>query len=47
MTAPAAKTPKAAGPVDLIDRVFGLAEECGGMGQLKRLVERLAPAGRA
>ena len=29
-------------PVDLIDEVFGLAEECGGMAQLRRLVERLA-----
>lgn len=30
------------GPVDLIDRVFALAEQCGGMAQLKRLVDRLA-----
>ncbi|MGL4550331.1 MAG: hypothetical protein ACRC33_04025 [Gemmataceae bacterium] len=34
--------PGAVSPVDLIDRVFGLAEQCGGMGELRRLVERLA-----
>lgn len=30
------------GPVELIDRLFELADECGGMGQLKRPVDRLA-----
>ncbi len=34
-------------PVDLIDRLFDLAEDAGGMGQLRRLVERLAPLERA
>jgi hypothetical protein len=29
-------------PVDLIDRTLALAQECGGVGQLKRLVDRLA-----
>jgi hypothetical protein len=28
--------------VELIDRVFALADDCGGMAQLKRLVDRLA-----
>jgi hypothetical protein len=28
--------------VDLIDRTLALAQECGGIEQLKRLVERLA-----
>src|SRR5262249_4692180 len=32
----------AAGPVDLLDRVFRLAQECGGFGSLKRLVDRCA-----
>src|SRR5258707_1219876 len=31
-----------ASPVDLIDSVFGLAQQCGGIEQLKRLVDRLA-----
>jgi hypothetical protein len=31
-----------ASPVDLIDKTFALAQECGGIGQLKRLVDRLA-----
>jgi hypothetical protein len=31
-----------ASPVDLIDSVFDLAQKCGGIEQLKRLVERLA-----
>jgi hypothetical protein len=37
-------TPPAArpDPVDLIDRVFELAKECGGFEQLKRLVDRIA-----
>jgi hypothetical protein len=43
---PAAATPRtlgpAASPVDLIDRTLALAQECGGVGQLKRLVDRLA-----
>jgi hypothetical protein len=29
-------------PVDLIDKTFALAQECGGIEQLKRLVDRLA-----
>ena len=29
-------------PVDLIDKTFALAQECGGMAELKRLVDRLA-----
>jgi hypothetical protein len=45
VTAPAPK--RAAGPVVLIDRLFDFAEECGGLGQLKRLVDRIAQAGRA
>src|SRR4051794_25553634 len=36
---------KAAGPVELIDRVFDLAEQCGGLAQLKKLVDRIS-AGR-
>jgi len=28
--------------VDLIDKAFALAHECGGIEQLKRLVDRLA-----
>jgi hypothetical protein len=43
----AAATPRtasapASSPVDLIDRTLALAQECGGVGQLKRLVDRLA-----
>ena len=34
--------PAAASPIDLIDKTFALAEECGGIEQLKRLVNRLA-----
>ncbi len=33
-----------ASPVDLIDRTFALAQQCGGMAELKRLVDRLAGA---
>jgi hypothetical protein len=40
--APAAMASATAGPVDVIDRVFKLADETGGMGPLKRLVDRLA-----
>ncbi len=41
--APAApRVAAAASPVDLIDGVFGLARQCGGIGQLKRLVDRIA-----
>jgi hypothetical protein len=40
--APAAAPVAAANPVDLIDNVFALAEQCGGMAHLKRLVERLS-----
>jgi hypothetical protein len=32
----------ATSPVDLIDKVFDLAKECGGIDQLKRLVDRIA-----
>jgi hypothetical protein len=32
----------AGGPVDLLEKVFGLAKECGGFGALKRLVDRCA-----
>jgi hypothetical protein len=35
------------GPVELIDRLFELADEAGGFGALKRLVDRLAPLERA
>jgi hypothetical protein len=37
-----ASAPTAANPVDLIDRTLALAQDCGGVEQLKRLVERLA-----
>jgi hypothetical protein len=30
------------GPVDVLDKVFELAKECGGFGALKRLVDRCA-----
>jgi hypothetical protein len=44
--APVAAAPAAArtsaSPVDLIDSVFTLAGQAGGIGQLKRLVDRLA-----
>lgn len=40
--APAAPSPAATSPVELIDKTFALAQECGGMEQLKRLVDRLA-----
>jgi hypothetical protein len=43
---PAAKSISAHGlvasPVDLIDRTLALAQECGGVNQLKRLVDRIA-----
>jgi hypothetical protein len=32
----------AANPVDLIDRTLALAQACGGVDQLKRLVDRIA-----
>jgi hypothetical protein len=38
---PAVRT---ASPVDVIEKAFALAEKCGGIGQLKRLVDRLAGA---
>lgn len=44
VTAGPVLAPAAVSPVDLIDRVFVLAEQCGGMGQLRRLVEKLAGA---
>jgi hypothetical protein len=40
----AAPARAAASPVDLVDRVFDLAERCGGFTQLKRLVDRIAEA---
>jgi hypothetical protein len=40
-TAPA---PATVGPVELIDRVFALADTCGGLEQLSRLVVRLVQA---
>src|SRR3954464_4402003 len=35
---------RTASPVELIDRVFDLAEQCGGLAELKRLVDRIAAA---
>jgi hypothetical protein len=35
---------KAVSPVDLVDRVFDLAERCGGFAQLKELVDRISAA---
>ena len=40
VTVPTRAAPSSA--VDLIDGVFDLAQKCGGLDQLKRLVERLA-----
>lgn len=40
-SAGAAVAPSAS-PLDLIDKAFALADECGGFEQLKRLVDRLA-----
>jgi hypothetical protein len=37
-----AVAPKQVNPADLLDRVFDLAAECGGIEQLRRIVERLA-----
>jgi hypothetical protein len=37
---------KAANPVELIDRVFDLAGQCGGLAQLKRLVDRISAGGK-
>jgi hypothetical protein len=34
-------------PADLIDRLIDLADDAGGMGQLKRLVDRIAAVERA
>jgi hypothetical protein len=39
---PVAAVARASSPIDLIDRTFALAQECGGIDQLKRLVDRLA-----
>jgi len=44
-TVPAPKAQRAAAqasPVDLLDKVFTLAQECGGVGTLKKLVDRIA-----
>jgi hypothetical protein len=42
VTAARSAAPTAASPVDLIDRTLALAQECGGVEQLKRLVDRIA-----
>jgi hypothetical protein len=34
------------GPVEVIDRLFGLADDVGGMGALKKLVDRIATTAR-
>jgi hypothetical protein len=39
---PAAPAAASASPVDLIDRALDLAQQCGGVAALKRLVDRLA-----
>jgi hypothetical protein len=39
---PAAPAAAAASPVDLIDKALDLAQQCGGVVALKRLVDRLA-----
>lgn len=39
---PEAPTAVSASPVDLIDRALDLAQQCGGVAALKRLVDRLA-----
>src|SRR4051812_49046804 len=41
-----ASTAKAANPVELIDRVFDLAGQCGGLAHLKRLVDRISAVER-
>jgi hypothetical protein len=38
----AAPAVKKAGPADLIARLFALADECGGMAELKQMVDLLA-----
>jgi hypothetical protein len=44
VTANAVPAPKKAqaSPADVIDDVFTLAKKCGGLGELKRLVDRMA-----
>src|SRR5262249_51456861 len=37
-----ASTSASAGPIDLIDRTIELAQQCGGVGALKRLVDKIA-----
>jgi hypothetical protein len=39
---PATSAAVSASPVDLIDRALDLAQQCGGVAALKRLVDRLA-----
>jgi hypothetical protein len=39
---PAPAAAPSAGPVDLIDKTLDLAQQCGGMAALKKLVDRLA-----
>jgi hypothetical protein len=41
---PSNGTTKTASPVALIDGVFDLAERCGGLSELKRLVDRISGA---
>jgi hypothetical protein len=41
-TAAVPMPPVAVGPLEIIERVFALADAVGGMGALKRLVDRLA-----
>ena len=43
---PAAPAAASASPVDLIDRALNLAQHCGGVAALKRLVDRLADVQR-
>ena len=40
--APRPAVTSSSSPVDLIDKTFALAQECGGFEQLKRLVDRLS-----
>jgi hypothetical protein len=44
---PTAKPAAQRGPVDLLDRLLDLAEDAGGLGALKKLVDRLAQVGQA
>jgi hypothetical protein len=44
---PSPRAAAQAGPVDLIDKTLDLAQQCGGVAALKRLVDRLAEVQRA